>query len=79
MTAAEVIRAAMALSPDEREEVAQTLLESVDGGVDQADVDAAWKGEIARRVDEIRRGDVEGLTREELRAFLNERRAKRGL
>jgi putative addiction module component (TIGR02574 family) len=79
MTAAEVIRAAMALAPVEREEVAQTLLESIDGGVDQAEVDAAWKGEVASRVAEIHRADVDGLTREELKAFLNERRATRGL
>ena len=79
MTAAEVIRAAMELSPTEREEIAQTLLESIDGGVDQAEVDAAWKTEISSRIDEIRSGKVKGLTREELKGFLDERRAARGM
>lgn len=68
----------MALSPVEREQVAETLLESIDGGVDQAEVDAAWKDEIGRRVDGIRTGNVDGLTRDEVRALLAERRSARG-
>lgn len=79
MTAAEVIRAAMELSPVEREEVAQALLETIEGGVDQAETDDAWKTEIGSRLDDIRAGRFEGLTRDEVKSFLNERRVARAV
>lgn len=78
MTAAEVIRAAMELSPAEREDVARTLLDSVDDGdADQDEVDASWKSVVSSRINEIRRGEVDGLTRDEVKAFLAARRAAR--
>jgi putative addiction module component (TIGR02574 family) len=79
MSAAEVIRAALELSLAEREEVAQTLLESLEGGVDQAEVDAAWRAEVSNRVEEIRSGQVQGLSRDEVKALLHERRAARSM
>lgn len=79
MTAAEVIRAAMELPPAEREEVAQTLLESIGGSVDGAEIDAAWKSEISSRIDDIRSGKVTMLTREELDAYLDDQRAARSM
>lgn len=77
MTAAEVFRAAMELTPAEREEVARALLDSVEGGSDIDDVDAAWRTEIRSRIAEIRSGEVAGLTRDEVKSFLAERRAAR--
>lgn len=80
MTAAEVIRAAMELSPAEREDVARTLLDSVDDGdADQDKVEASWKSVVSSRINEIRRGEVDGLTRDEVKAFLAERRAARNV
>lgn len=79
MTAAEVIRAAMELSPAEREEVARTLLDSVDGDADQDEVDEAWKAVVGSRIDEIRSGAVVGLTRDEVKELLAERRVARGV
>jgi putative addiction module component (TIGR02574 family) len=73
----EVIRAGMALSPADREAVALALLESLDENVDQVEVDAAWGAEIKRRVDEIRSGKANMMTRDEVDAFLDERRAAR--
>lgn len=70
----------MALPPAEREEVAHTLLESIeDGGQDQAEIDAAWDSEIVRRIKEVRSGKVKPLTRGEADAILAERRAARNI
>lgn len=77
MTAAEIIRAAMELVPEEREEVAKTLLASLPDFAVHGGLDPAWDSEIAARVDEVRNGKVVGLSREELRSFLQDRRALR--
>lgn len=74
MTAAEIIRAAMELVPEEREQVAQTLLASLP---EQGDLDSAWNQEISARLDEIRDGRVPGMSRDELRTLLEERRSAR--
>lgn len=76
---AEVIRLAMEFPPAEREEIARTLLESIDDADDQAELDAAWRTEIRRRIEDIRSGKVKTLTREEADAILAERRAARGI
>ena len=65
------------MSPEDREEVALSLLDSLSEHVDQTQVDAAWSAEITRRVDEIRGGTVKMMTRDEVDAFLDERRATR--
>lgn len=75
MTAAEVIQAAMALTPEERSRVADVLYD-VDE-TDQAEIDDAWASVAARRADDLESGAVTGLTLEELRALLAERRAAR--
>ena len=75
MTLAEVIEAAMALTPEERSRVADVLSD-----VDETDttaIDTAWAAVAARRADELDSGAVVGLTREELKAYLAERRAAR--
>ena len=69
----------MELDVDERAVVAHKLLASVHGEAsdgDQVDVDAAWMGEIRRRIDEVERGEVQLVSGEEsqarVRALLTE-------
>ena len=69
----------MTLSPGEREEIAETLLESIDGTARSTDIDAAWQQEVSRRIDEARRGEVTMLTRDEVNALIAEDRAARGM
>ena len=61
----EITRAAMAMPDRQRAALADALWESLD---DQADVNAAWTGEISSRVDDIVNGRVQLLTREEVDA-----------
>jgi len=75
----DVLRVAMELSPAEREEVAETLLESIDGEADQTELDEAWQIEISRRVDEILSGKAKLLTQEEVDAMIAEDRAARSV
>lgn len=76
MTVAEVIQAAMALTPEERSRVADVLYE-VDEP-DQEEIDAAWASVAAQRADEIESGAVKTLTREEADEYLDARAAARG-
>lgn len=75
MTVAEVIRAAMALSPEERSRVADVLYQADEA--DQAAIDAAWAPVAARRADELESGAVRMLTREEANNYLDARAAAR--
>lgn len=75
MKMAEVIAAAMALTPEERSHVADVLSD-----VDEADtaaVDSMWAAVAARRAEELSNSVVTGLSREDLSTFLAERRASR--
>jgi putative addiction module component (TIGR02574 family) len=56
----------------DREELAQFLIDSLEPGTD-ADADAAWDTELARRAAEIRAGRVVGKPAEQLFAELRER------
>ncbi|MBI3945354.1 MAG: addiction module protein [Armatimonadetes bacterium] len=60
LATAEVIEEALRLSPRERAELAARLIESLDGDRD-ADAEAAWSDEIARRVHELDAGLVEPI------------------
>lgn len=75
MTVAEVIQAAMALTPEERSRVADVLY-GMDGP-DRADVDTAWTSVAARRADELETGTVRALTREEADEYLDARASAR--
>ncbi|MHA3683001.1 addiction module protein [Leucobacter sp. HY1908] len=77
MTMAEVIAAAIALTPEERSRVAD-VLSDVDGP-DAVAVETAWARVATRRADELDRGTVAGLTREDLKALLANRRASRSV
>lgn len=51
------------LSLEERTEMANLLIESLDTGADH-DVEATWDTELARRVDEVRSGNTPGKASE---------------
>lgn len=53
-----VLEEALALPADERARVAARLIDSLDPA-DEPDVDAAWRGEVTRRVRELDDGTVE--------------------
>lgn len=79
---AAVIEAVLALAPEDRAAVAHQALLSLDADAtetDQAEVDAAWRDEIERRVDDALAGRVELVDADEhyaqLRASLAARRA----
>lgn len=82
MTAQEVEQALLALDQHERAAVIHRGLLSLDADdapVDQAAIDAAWRTELGRRIDDIESGKVELLdasgSHEQLRAELAARRA----
>jgi hypothetical protein len=58
-TRAQLVEALLAFPAPERAEAARELLESLDGNDDPVDVETAWRGEIARRVQEIETNAVE--------------------
>ncbi len=62
----QILKTALELPENEREEVAIELLESLSPDGD-ADYDAAWEAEIQRRIDEMRSGRVQGIPWEEVR------------
>ena len=69
----EVRQIAYELPEDQRVLLANSLWESVDHGecnATQAEIDAAWDGEIARRVAEIKAGTAVTYSMEEIEADL---------
>ena len=69
---AELLHDALELSADERADLAEELLASLDGPPD-ANAPEAWKDEIRRRVDRVRAGGVQGTAWPELREKLRGR------
>ena len=72
--ATELLQRALALSDEERAELASTLIDSLDAILDP-NAEAAWQGEIARRAEELKSGKIESVSwqavRERGRAILN--------
>jgi len=56
--AEQVLQSALGLGPNERAEIAASLIASLDPQMD-ADTDAAWAEEIKRRVESIDQGEVQ--------------------
>ncbi|HSY91757.1 MAG TPA: addiction module protein [Candidatus Binatus sp.] len=74
----ELLKKAMALTPQARADLASSLIDSLDQTVDE-DVEAAWQEEIARRVEELESGKVKTIPWTEVRRRGQELlRAKRG-
>jgi len=70
--ATELLKRALALSEDERAELAGSLLESLDGPPeDPAVVEAAWNEEIARRIEDLDSGKVKAVSLETFRQKLS--------
>ena len=73
--AKELTRQALALKPEERIELAETLLTSVDGFA-SPEIEAAWREEIERRVKDFEEGRDKGVPAAEVfakaRALLDE-------
>lgn len=64
---AELFRQAIELPSEERMELVEKLIESLEpAGFDSADVAPAWNAEVQRRISEIDRGDVELVPAEEV-------------
>ncbi|MCB9763898.1 MAG: addiction module protein [Alphaproteobacteria bacterium] len=74
-----ILKEAMTLSEAERAELAHRLFDSLEPEPAPNEVEEAWASEVASRVEEIRRGEVETVpwreAIEESRAFLRARRA----
>jgi putative addiction module component (TIGR02574 family) len=71
-TLSELKEKASQLSESERAELAQSLIESLDGPPD-ADVEEAWRVEVERRVGQIERGEVQLIPGDEVFARLRRR------
>ncbi len=67
MTAEALKTAALSLSVRDRAELAAALLATLQGEAEE-DVEAAWEAEVERRWGEVERGDVVGLSWEQVRA-----------
>jgi putative addiction module component (TIGR02574 family) len=63
--AKELTKQALSLTPEERIELAETLLTSVDGFA-SPEIEATWREEVARRVDEIEKGQAKLIPAEEV-------------
>lgn len=64
--AQKVLDEALALAPDERADVAASLLDSLDGQVDEG-AEEAWAREIERRIGEVEAGVVKTIPWSEAR------------
>lgn len=58
-TRAQLVEELLKFPAPDRAEAARTLLESLDGGDDPAEVESAWRDEIASRVRQVEDGSVE--------------------
>lgn len=72
MNAAEVEQALLSLNRGDRAEVLHRGIRSLEldehTEQDQAEVDAAWRSELRRRIDEVERGEVDMLDADEVHA-----------
>jgi putative addiction module component (TIGR02574 family) len=71
----ELLKKALALPPEARAELADSLLESLDAEPADEGVEAAWSVEIQRRIEEIDSGKVQMIPYEEVRRRLAARLA----
>ena len=64
---------AMKLPLPDREDLASLLLNSAEKDPAEGSLDSEWDDEIARRVEEIRSGAVQGIPAEEVHRKMRER------
>ena len=73
----DITQLALTLPADQRAQVANALLASLDDPADSAEVHEAWTVEIKSRVDDITSGRVQTIPHEDVKRQLAERRAAR--
>ena len=64
-----VLEEALKLSPNERAEVAEQLIASLEEAPD-TDVEQAWQEEVQRRLQQVERGEVKTIPWEEVQRRL---------
>ena len=69
-----VLEEALKLSPNERAEVAEQLIASLDEAPD-AGVEQAWQEEVQRRLQQVERGEVELIDSDTVMAELRKNHA----
>jgi putative addiction module component (TIGR02574 family) len=74
--AQKVLEDALALPKEERAVVMEALADSL-VGIDQAEIDEAWRAEILRRVEQVRSGEVTLESWEDVRRAGREALARR--
>jgi putative addiction module component (TIGR02574 family) len=75
-TAEKILSAALELPTRDRARVAHELLRSLDEALDE-DAAEAWTEELRRRLRQVRDGEVEPLSLDEVKRRIAERRAAR--
>jgi putative addiction module component (TIGR02574 family) len=65
-----ILKKALALPPEARAAIADSLLESLDPSPPEQDVEAAWSEEIKHRIEDIDSGRVHLVPYEEVRRRL---------
>ena len=74
----ELIQGLLKLPPRDREHVADVMLDSLEESVEESDDEkAAFRAEIARRIDDYLAGRSKSYTMEEFFARIDERRQQR--
>lgn len=73
----EITQLALTLPVDQRAQVANALLASLDDPADSAEVHGAWTAEIKSRIDDITSGRVQTIAHDEVKAQLAADRAAR--
>jgi putative addiction module component (TIGR02574 family) len=75
MSTDQILKEAMALSPEERADLVDKLLATLDvTSTEQAEIDRAWGEEADRRMEAYRRGEVSAEPVEDVIASLRKRR-----
>lgn len=70
--AEQILQSALSLPPDERVEIAETLILSLDDER-AAEIEAAWAEEIKRRLESIDRGQARFIPADEVMRSMRER------
>jgi putative addiction module component (TIGR02574 family) len=70
--AKQVLQSALALDPDDRVEIAETLMLSLDEKR-AAEIEAAWAQEIERRIESIDKGHVKLIPADQVMREMRER------
>jgi len=68
--ASAILKKALALPPDARAAIADSLLESLETSSPDEDVEQAWAEEIKRRVEDVDSGRVQLIPYEEVRRLM---------